>query len=390
MKYSQARILLLLPYIGLWQLGYYEHINEYIVVLIALFPLLLLRKRDIRVDRTALFSILYGVIFIFLLLEPGFVYGKIDFSPFSYLLFPSLLYSLLLVVSLLSMIHGIVLKNLWKHPFSGMALTALSYIMTITPFSLFLDIGGLIQLILFDLTFIVVLSFYLGFLYLKSNLNILPGIIFLGLYTAFVSLGVSVLVSRLFNLVWEVIALSVMLFISDKTIREPATIKRIFKSKRRRIRKRDSSISVIAAGLIVMLILLVVLPAVTQESHYAIADPTDSMSPVIEPGSLLFVTHISPSSVKVGTIIVFNAPWENGTLFAHEVVGIYYDKGLEYFITKGVNNPAKDPLPVPVSDLVGHVSFSIPYLGYFLIYNQITAAVILVCAGIFYAVDVRR
>ena len=68
MKYSQARILLLLPYIGLWQLGYYERINEYIVVLIALFPLLLLRKRDIRVDRTALFSVLYGAVFIFLLL----------------------------------------------------------------------------------------------------------------------------------------------------------------------------------------------------------------------------------------------------------------------------------------------------------------------------------
>ena len=389
MRYSQARILLLLPYIGLWQLGYYEHLNEYIVVLLALFPLLLLKRRDFRADRTSLFSVFYGIVFVFLLLEPGIVYGKIDFSPLTYLLFPTLIHSLLLVVSLLSMIHGIVLKNLLKHPFLGMALTAFAYIMTITPFSLLMDIGGLIQLILFDLTFIVVLSFYLGFLYLKSNFNILPGIIILGIYTSFASLGVSVLVSRLFNLVWEVIALSVMLFIADKTIREPATIKRIFKSKRR-IRKKDSSIVVIAAGLIVMLILLVVLPAVTQESHYAIADPTDSMYPVIEPGSLLLVSHINPGSVKVGTIIVFNAPWENGTLFAHEVVGIYYDKGVEYFVTKGVNNPAKDPLPVPVSDLVGQVSLSVPYLGYVLIYNQITAAVILVCAGIFYAVDIRR
>ncbi len=389
MRYSQARILLLLPYIGLWQLGYYEHLNEYIVVLVALFPLLLLKRRDFRADRTSLFSVFYGIVFVFLLLEPGIVYGKIDFSPLTYLLFPTLIHSLLLVVSLLSMIHGIVLKNLLKHPFSGMALTALAYIMTITPFSLFINVGGLIQLILFDLTFIVVLSFYLGFLYLKSNFNILPGIIFLGIYTSFASLGVSVLVSRLFNLVWEVIALSVMLFIADKTIREPATIKRIFKSKRR-TRKKDSSIVVIAAGLIVMLILLVVLPAVTQESHYAIADPTDSMYPVIVPGSLLLVSHINPGSVRVGTIIVFNAPWENGTLFAHEVVGIYYDKGVEYFITKGVNNPAKDPLPVPVSDLVGQVSLSVPYLGYVLIYNQITAAVILVFAGIFYAVDIKR
>ena len=389
MRYSRARILLLLPYIGLWQLGYYEHLNEYIVVLVSLFPLLLLKKRDFRVDRTSLFSVFYGIVFVFLLLEPGIVYGKIDFSPLTYLLFPTLIHSLLLVVSLLSMIHGIVLKNLLKHPFLGMALTALVYIMAITPFSIFINVGGLIQLILFDLTFIVVLSFYLGFLYLKSNFNILPGIIFLGIYTAFVSLGVSVLVSRLFNLVWEVIALSVMLFIADKTIREPATIKRIFKSKRR-TRKKDSSIVVIAAGLIVMLILLVVLPTVTQESHYAIADPTDSMYPVIEPGSLLLVSHINPDGVKVGTIIVFNAPWENGTLFAHEVVGIYYDKGVEYFITKGVNNPAKDPLPVPVSDLVGQVSLSVPYLGYVLIYNQITAAAILVCAGIFYAVDIKR
>jgi signal peptidase len=390
MKKSLARMLLLFPYVGIWQLGYYEHLNEYLVVFVALFPLVFLKRSDFRLDRTSFLSALFGIFFIFLLVEPGIAYGKLEFSRIYGMVFLQTLgYSLLLIISLLAMIHGIVLKGLWKRPFAGMAITAVIYIMTITPVSLFLDIGDLVQLILFSQTFIVVLSFYLGFLYLKSNFNMIPGMVFLGIYTVFVSLGISVLVSNLFNLVWEVIALSVILFISDKTIREPATIKRIFRSKRV-VRKRNSSIAIIVAGLLVLLILLVVLPVVTQESHYVIADPTDSMYPVIDPGSLLFVSHISPGDVRVGTIIVFNAPWATGTLYAHQVIGVNYSNGVEYFTTKGVNNPAKDPLPVPASDLVGQVSFSVPYLGYILIYNQVTAAVILVSAGVFYAFDLKR
>ncbi|MEM0136025.1 MAG: signal peptidase I [Thermoplasmatales archaeon] len=390
MRVSLAKMLLLFPYVGIWQLGYYEHLNEYLVVLAALFPLILLKKRDFRLDRTSLLSAFFGMFFIFLLIEPGIAYGKLEFSRiYGLVLLQTLGYSILLIISLLAMIHGIVLKGLWKRPFAGMAITAIIYIMTITPISLFFDLGNLVQLILFSQTFIVVLSFYLGFLYLKSNFNMLPGIIFLGSYTIFTSLGISVLVSNLFNLVWEVISLSIILFISDKIIREPASIKKIFRAKRV-VRKKKSSIAILVTGLSVLLILLVALPMVTQESHYVIADPTDSMYPVIDPGSLLFISHISPGNVQVGAIIVFDAPWAAGTMYAHQVIGVNYSDGVEYFITKGVNNPAKDPLPVPASDLVGQVSFSVPYLGYILIYNQVTAAVILVLVGAFYAIDIKR
>lgn len=389
MRRSQARLLLVLPYIALWQLGYFENLNKYILVLLALFPLLFMKRRDFRIERNSYFSFFFGILFVVLLIEPGIAYGKIEINLVYSLLFHTLLFSLLLVISVLSLIHGIVLKGLWKKPFIGMSVSALIYVLTITPFSLFLDIGNLAKLILFDETFIVVLSFYLGFLYLKSNLNIVPGMIFLGIYTVFTSLGISVLVSNLFNLVWEVIAISVILFLTEKAIKEPIAIKRIFKSKRN-IRKRKSSWTLIVSALVVLLVLLVIFPAVTHESHYVIADPTDSMYPVIDPGSLLFVTHISASSVHVGTIIVFNAPWQKGTLYAHEVIGLNYSNGIEYFITKGVNNPAKDPLPVPANDLVGRVVFSLPYLGYILIYYQVTAAVILIGAGVFYAFDLKK
>jgi len=386
---------LVFPYITLWQVGYYTHFNEYLIAAAALFPILFMKRSDFRIDKSTILSLIYGLIFIFLLIEPGIAYGKLVIPRINEFFASTILYSVVLVLSVLSMIHGIVLKSLWRHPFSGIGLTALIYLFTVTPASLFLNPGNLPQLLLFSVSFIMILSYYVGFLYLKSGFSLVPGLIFLSLYSIFVALDVSVLVSRLFNLVWEVISLSVILFITDITLREPAIIKKIFKGKKRhglRYKRQNNgnSVAVLIVGLVVILLLLVVLPLATDEPHYAIADPTDSMYPVIDPGSLLIVSHISAGSVTRGMIIVFNAPWENGTLYAHQVIGINYTGNMEYFTTKGVNNPARDPLPVPATDLVGRVSLSIPYLGYVLIYDYITVAVILVAAGSFYALDVRR
>lgn len=390
MKKTTQYLLTVVPYVLLWQLEYYYQLDKFVVVLILMFPLLFMRWKDMKLNRGVIYAAILGIAFIFMLVEPAVVYGKAHINISSYNLPQGILYSVLFSISLISMIHGVILKGTWRRPFLGMSLTAAVYVISVTPIQLLLNLGGIATLLLFNISFIVVLSYYLGFLYLKSNRNALTSMTFLTLYSLFLVLNINVEVSKYFNLVWEVISLSVLLFITELLLKESIRIKRTFRTKRVVFKKKDNSVPVILSGVIVVFLLLVFMPLITHESHYAIADPTDSMYPVIHPGSLLLVSHINPGQVQNGTIIVFNSPWENGTLFAHQVIGLKHANGVEYFITKGVNNPAKDPLPVPANDLVGKVSLAIPYLGYFLIYSKISVAVILVVIGISYFRETRR
>lgn len=390
MRRSQWKLLTIIPYVLLLQAEYFFHINQYLIIIILLFPLLFTRRRDYKLNSPAYYSLLLALIFIFMLVEPAIAYGKAHLSIDTTGLLGSLLYTFMFSASLISMIHGVLLKTLWKRPMMALLLSSLIYVLSVTPVQLFFSLSGLPSLLLFNVAFLVVFSLLIGFMYLKSNFNLLSPLLFLLVYSVFLVLNVNVQVSKLFNLVWEVISLSVLLFLTDRLMKESVRVKRALRAKRVVYKKKDNTTPVIFAGIMVALLLLVVLPLVTHESHYVIADPTDSMYPQIQPGSLLFIEHIDVNQVKVGDVIVFNAPWENGTLFAHEVINITHTNGHEYFITKGINNPAKDPLPVSTGNLVGQVYFSLPYVGYVLIYSQLTAAVVIFIIGVFYFREARR
>ena len=389
MKKTEWKLLSSIPYVGLLQAEYFFHLNQYLIILILMFPILFTRRRDYKLDKSTGYSLLLSIIFIFMLIEPAIAYGKAHFNIVQTGIFGNLLYTFLFSISLISMIHGVLLKAMWRKPISAISVASLVYVMSVTPIQLFLSLNGLPSLLLFNIAFLVVFSFLIGFMYLKSKFNLLSPMLFLLCYSVFLTLNVNVQVSKLFNLVWEVISLSVLLFLTDRLMKESVLVKRALQSKRVVHRKKDTTAPVIFAGILVVLLLLVILPFATQESHYVIADPTDSMYPQIQPGSLLFVKHIDVNQIKVGEVIVFNAPWENGTLFAHEVINITQSNGHEFLITKGINNPAKDPEPVPISDLVGQVYFSLPYVGYVLIYSQFTAVAVISVIGLFYFKDAR-
>ncbi len=390
MKRSSLKLLTVIPYVLVWQVGFVFHIDRFIIVLVLLFPIIFTRPSDYKLNKSILYSLVFSLVFIFMLIEPAIAYGKIHLYGTSEAFFPNLLYILLFSISVVSMNQGVVIKTLWRKPMIALTISSIVYALSVTPIQLFLQLNGLPQLLLFNISFLIVFSFLIGFMYLKSKFNLATALIFLLIYSAFLILNVNVQVSNLFNLVWEIIALSVILYLTDRVMKESILVRRAFKSGRVVFKKKDRTSAVIFSGIIVILLLLVVMPLITHESHYVIADPTDSMSPQIIPGSLLFVSHIGVNQVKTGDVIVFRAPWENGTLFAHEVINITHSKGQEYFITKGINNPAKDPLPVPSSDLVGQVYFVLPYVGFILIYSQVTASFILILAGIFYFKETRK
>ena len=88
-----------------------------------------------------------------------------------------------------------------------------------------------------------------------------------------------------------------------------------------------------------------------------------SMEPELMTGSLVVTRFIEPEAVVVGDIITFR-PTNNGeNLITHRVIGIGHSSSL-YFETKGDANEAPDPFTVPARNLVGKISFNIPYWGY--------------------------
>lgn len=95
---------------------------------------------------------------------------------------------------------------------------------------------------------------------------------------------------------------------------------------------------------------------------------SNSMSPQINKGDLLFVQGRDPEDIKVGDIIVFDAHdlWSGAPdePIVHRVIEIDEKDGKLYFVTKGDANEYKDDKPVPEDHVIGVVIGKIPYIGW--------------------------
>jgi signal peptidase len=88
-----------------------------------------------------------------------------------------------------------------------------------------------------------------------------------------------------------------------------------------------------------------------------------SMIPVLNVGDIIIVRGVSPSTVTVGTIIIFHSPYEYDMPIVHRVVKVLNDSGSLYFETKGDNNGVQDGWKVPATNLMGVYVLKIPYIG---------------------------
>jgi signal peptidase I len=75
----------------------------------------------------------------------------------------------------------------------------------------------------------------------------------------------------------------------------------------------------------------------------------DSMEPSYHSGSLIIKREVEPTSLKVGDVISFYAPWADGYVM-HRIAGIRTRDGQLWFRTKGDNNRVEDPGEVTFQD----------------------------------------
>lgn len=89
---------------------------------------------------------------------------------------------------------------------------------------------------------------------------------------------------------------------------------------------------------------------------------TDSMSPEINRGDVVFVKQTDFNSLKQGDIVTVTFPDGSG-YFTHRIIAIDYDA--QVIRTKGDANQSRDPQPSVKEQIVGKVCYSVPLLGYF-------------------------
>ena len=87
-----------------------------------------------------------------------------------------------------------------------------------------------------------------------------------------------------------------------------------------------------------------------------------SMSPLLEPGDMVVVTEIDPTKVKEGDVIPYRI--DQSTLVTHRVIEVIKEENSLMFRTRGDANNTEDQELVEASQLVGKMSFKIPYGGY--------------------------
>lgn len=102
---------------------------------------------------------------------------------------------------------------------------------------------------------------------------------------------------------------------------------------------------------------------------YVMSNSMESVYPV---GSVVIVKETPEDMLSEGDDITFYDYAITKSMVTHRIEEIKsYEDGVEkVFVTKGVDNQYHDKNPVPYSNVVGKVVFSVPFVGFILSYFQ--------------------
>lgn len=116
---------------------------------------------------------------------------------------------------------------------------------------------------------------------------------------------------------------------------------------------------------------------------------SDSMSPAIDAGAVVFVSEAPTEQIQQGDVITFETGEDPVT---HRVVEVSTEGGERRFVTQGDANVTPDPEPVSAADVIGRVSFNVPLMGYVISFAQTDlglVALVIVPAALLLALEIR-
>lgn len=157
-------------------------------------------------------------------------------------------------------------------------------------------------------------------------------------------------------------------------------------------RRAASAVGFIALAVVVFLFVAGAVPAlVGAEASYVVQ--SDSMSPAIDAGDVVFVYETPPEQISEGDVVTFEqAGAGDSDRVTHRVVEVVEGDGERQFRTKGDANESPDPSPVSPSQVIGVVGFHVPYMGYVTAFAQSglgVVALVVVPAVLLVVLEVR-
>lgn len=127
------------------------------------------------------------------------------------------------------------------------------------------------------------------------------------------------------------------------------------------------SVATVLFALAVLPFVLYAVPQLAGASHsYVVL--SDSMSPTIDAGDVVFVADRPTTEIDEGDVITFEsadlAVGSESSLVTHRVVEVVEEGSERAFRTKGDANEEADTNLVSADSVVGAVTFHLPYVGY--------------------------
>lgn len=93
-------------------------------------------------------------------------------------------------------------------------------------------------------------------------------------------------------------------------------------------------------------------------------DLSGSMEPAISPGDVVINEQIAPSEARVGDVVTFRDPEDQGKLLTHRVVGVRRSGSHFWFVTKGDANNSRERWRVAAGGEIGRVLYTVPWVGH--------------------------
>ena len=128
------------------------------------------------------------------------------------------------------------------------------------------------------------------------------------------------------------------------------------------IRKISAWLGWLVLGLVIITLSFVLITSRRGWQFAAVL--SGSMEPGFHVGGLVVIKPVDVNTLKVGDVISFMAPEvSDNTAICHRIIAIQYQKGVEYFQTKGDANKSPDQFLTPVTNVKGREIYYVSYIG---------------------------
>ncbi|WP_410509850.1 signal peptidase I [Methanosarcina hadiensis] len=127
--------------------------------------------------------------------------------------------------------------------------------------------------------------------------------------------------------------------------------------------KEKETLQTVIALLVAVFLISSLIPFFTGSAK-ALIVLSGSMTPLMLPGDMITVKSVNPDELEVGDVIAFRDPGSKPDSFVtHRIISIE-ERDERVFRTKGDANEEEDSFKVPASNVVGRLTFVIPFAGY--------------------------